>query len=96
MGAFFASGAFIGLGAAMEILGVWGYMRADWNPKYGLTLFALVFLARLNALAVIPLTGFFAVSDHRRSHGLQERRPAQRLHASARRPHPAVHDPLPS
>lgn len=61
MGAFFASGAFIGLGAAMEILGVWGYMRADWNPMYGLTLFALVFLARLNALAVIPLTGFFAV-----------------------------------
>jgi simple sugar transport system permease protein len=61
MGAFFASGAFIGLGAAMEILGVWGYMRADWNPKFGLTLFALVFLARLNALAVIPLTGFFAV-----------------------------------
>jgi ABC-type uncharacterized transport system permease subunit len=61
MGAFFASGAFIGLGAAMEILGVWGYMRADWNPKYGLTLFALVFLARLNALAVIPLTGLFAV-----------------------------------
>lgn len=61
MVAFFASGAFIGLGAAMEILGVWGYMRADWNPMYGLTLFALVFLARLNALAVIPLTGFFAV-----------------------------------
>jgi general nucleoside transport system permease protein len=61
MGAFFASGAFIGLGASMEILGVWGYMRADWNPKFGLTLFALVFLARLNALAVIPLTGFFAV-----------------------------------
>jgi ABC-type uncharacterized transport system permease subunit len=61
MWAFFASGAFIGLGASMEILGVWGYMRADWNPKFGLTLFALVFLARLNALAVIPLTGFFAV-----------------------------------
>lgn len=61
MGGFFASGAFIGLGAAMEILGVWGFMRADWNPKFGLTLFALVFLARLNALAVIPLTGIFAV-----------------------------------
>jgi general nucleoside transport system permease protein len=61
--AFFGSGAFIGLGAAMEILGVWGYMRADWNPKYGLTLFALVFLARLNALAVIPLVGFYAVLE---------------------------------
>jgi general nucleoside transport system permease protein len=63
LGAFFASGAFIGLGAAMEIMGVWGYMRADWNPKYGLTLFALVFLARLNALAVIPLAGLYAVLE---------------------------------
>ena len=32
-------------------------MRADWNPAFGLPLFALVFLARLNPLAVIPLAG---------------------------------------
>jgi ABC-type uncharacterized transport system permease subunit len=61
MGTFFASGALIGLAAAMEILGVWGYTRAGWNPGYGLTLFAFVFLARLNPLAVVPLAGLYAV-----------------------------------
>jgi ABC-type uncharacterized transport system permease subunit len=63
VGAFFVSGALIGLAAAVEILGVWGYMRADWNPKFGLALFALVFLARLNPAAVLPLTAFYAVLD---------------------------------
>lgn len=60
MGAFMVSGAFMGLAGAVEILGVWGYMRADWNPHFGLALFALVFLARLNAMATIPLVGFYA------------------------------------
>lgn len=63
MTAFFASGAFIGLAAVVEILGVWGYMRADWNPKFGLALFALVFLARLNPLATIPLAAFYAILE---------------------------------
>jgi len=58
---FFLSGALIATGAATEILGVWGYVRADWNPNWGLTLFALVFLARLNALATIPIVFFFAI-----------------------------------
>jgi simple sugar transport system permease protein len=58
---FFLSGALIATGAATEILGVWGYVRADWNPNWGLTLFALVFLARLNAMATIPIVFFFAV-----------------------------------
>ena len=61
VGAFMVSGAFMGLAGAVETLGVWGYMRADWNPHFGLPLFALVFLARLNALATIPLVGFYAV-----------------------------------
>jgi len=61
VGAFMVSGAFMGLAGTVEILGVWGYMRADWNPNFGLPLFALVFLARLNALAAIPLVGFYAV-----------------------------------
>jgi len=63
VGAFFASGALVGLGAALEILGVWGYMRADWNPKFGLALFALVFLARLDPLGAAPLATFYAVLD---------------------------------
>jgi simple sugar transport system permease protein len=61
VGAFMVSGAFMGLAGAVETLGVWGYMRADWNPNFGLALFALVFLARLNAMATIPLVAFYAV-----------------------------------
>lgn len=60
---FFVSGALIGLGGAVWILGEWGYMRADWRPGFGLPMFALVFLARLNPAAVVPLAAFFAVLD---------------------------------
>lgn len=59
--AFAISGALIGLAAAMDILGIFGYMRADWNPAFGLKVIPLVFLARLNALAVIPFAVFFSV-----------------------------------
>ena len=61
MTAFALSGALIGLAAAVEVLGVWGYVRADWNPAFGMTLFALVFLAGLDVMVVIPLVFFFAV-----------------------------------
>ena len=59
--AFFLSGALIGLAGGTEILGVWGYVRADWNPGWGFMMFAIVFLARLNTLACIPIVGFLAV-----------------------------------
>jgi general nucleoside transport system permease protein len=59
--AFLVSGALVGAAAAADILGVWGYMRANWNPAYGDTVIPFVFLARLNALAVIPYIAFFAV-----------------------------------
>jgi ABC-type uncharacterized transport system permease subunit len=52
--AFLLSGLFVGLAAAAEILGIWGYVRADWNPAFGLWVVPLVFLARLHAIAVIP------------------------------------------
>src|SRR3954447_21053321 len=58
---FLVSGALIGAAAAADILGVWGYARANWNPAYGDTVIPFVFLARLNALAVVPFVGFFAV-----------------------------------
>jgi len=63
LAAFFASGALIGMGGAVEILGVWGYMRADWNPGFGLALFALVFLARLRPFAMVPLAALYAVLE---------------------------------
>jgi ABC-type uncharacterized transport system permease subunit len=58
---FLASGGVIGMAGATEILGVWGYVRADWNPAFGLTVVPLVFLARLNAIAVIPFVALLAV-----------------------------------
>ncbi len=58
---FLLSGALIGLAAAVDMLGIFGYMRADWNPAYGLKVVPLVFLARLNALAVIPFAAFFSL-----------------------------------
>jgi len=61
MTAFALSGALIGLAAAVEVLGVWGYVRADWNPAFGMTLFAIVFLAGLNVMTVIPFVFVFAV-----------------------------------
>jgi len=61
MTSFALSGGLIGLAAAVEILGVWGYVRADWNPAFGMTLFAIVFLAGLDVMVVIPFVFFFAV-----------------------------------
>ena len=39
------------MGGAIEILGVFGNVRADWNPAYGLAVIPLVFLARFNGSA---------------------------------------------
>ena len=58
---FLASGFLVGISAAADILGLWGYARANWNPDYGDTVIPFVFLARLNALAVVPFIAFFAV-----------------------------------
>ncbi len=60
-GAFLASGALIGFAAAAEVTGIWGYVRAEWNPNFGAAVIPLVFLARLNALAVIPFIAFYSV-----------------------------------
>jgi general nucleoside transport system permease protein len=58
--AFALSAGFIGLAGAVEVLGVWGTVRADWNPAYGLLVVPLVFLARFNGYAVIGFTLFFS------------------------------------
>ena len=58
---FLVSGLLIGMAAAADILGTWGYVRANWNPAYGDTVIPFVFLARLNALAIIPFVVFYAV-----------------------------------
>ena len=50
-----------GLAAAIDILGVFRYMRADWDPAYGLKAVPLVFLARLDVAVLIPLALGFGV-----------------------------------
>ncbi len=57
---FALSAALIGMGGAIEILGVHGTVRADWNPSYGLLVIPLVFLARFNGLGSIVFVLFFA------------------------------------
>jgi ABC-type uncharacterized transport system permease subunit len=59
--AFAASGALIGLSAAVSMLGDWGSFRADFNPAYGFLMVPLVFLARMNALGTMALVALFAV-----------------------------------
>lgn len=61
--AMLASAGLAGLAGANDVLGVKGLFQGEWNPMYGLTGFALVFLARLNGLGVIPLAYFFALLD---------------------------------
>jgi ABC-type uncharacterized transport system permease subunit len=58
---FLVSGFLIGLAAAADFLGLWGYIRGGQNPAYGDTVIPFVFLARLNALAVVPFIAFFSV-----------------------------------
>ena len=58
--AFAVSAGLIGRAGAVEVLGVWGTVRADWNPAFGLLVVPLVFLARFNGYAVIGFTLFFS------------------------------------
>lgn len=58
---FALSAGLIGMAGSVEILGVWGTVRADWNPAYGMIVVPLVFLARFNGIGVIGFTLFFAV-----------------------------------
>lgn len=58
--ALLLSAGLAGLAGANDVLGVKGLFQGEWNPMYGLTGFALVFLARLDGLLVIPFAYFFA------------------------------------
>ena len=58
---FVVSGALVGFAAAADILGLWGYVRTNQPFNYGDSVIPFVFLARLNALAVVPFIAFYAV-----------------------------------
>jgi simple sugar transport system permease protein len=55
------SGGLIALAGAVDMLGLWGYTRTDWNPGYGDKILPFVFLARLSPLGSVPLVGVYAV-----------------------------------
>jgi simple sugar transport system permease protein len=54
------SGGFAGLAGACDVLAIKGLFQGGWNPQYGMSAIPLVFLARLNGWAVIPLAFFFS------------------------------------
>ena len=54
------SGGFAGLAGMSDVLAIKGLFQGGWNPQYGMTAVALVFLARMNGWAVIPLAFFFS------------------------------------
>ncbi len=58
---FALSAGLAGVGGAVDILGVYGNVRADWNPGYGLLVVPLVFLARFNGYGTILFVFFFSV-----------------------------------
>jgi simple sugar transport system permease protein len=58
--ALLVSGALAGLAGANDVLGVQGVFKGNWNPGYGFAAFALVYLARLRPMALIPAAAFLA------------------------------------
>jgi simple sugar transport system permease protein len=54
------SGGFGGLAGVSDVLAIKGLFQGEWNPMYGMTCIPMVFLARLNGYAVIPLSYFFS------------------------------------
>lgn len=59
--AFLVSAGMAGLAGANDVLGVKGMFQGEWNPGYGLTGFALVFLARVTGPLILPFAYFFAL-----------------------------------
>ncbi|GAA4168486.1 ABC transporter permease [Gryllotalpicola koreensis] len=58
---FLISGGLIGLAAALDVMGQWGYVRNNWNPAYGDTIMPFVFLARLSPVGSIPFVLFYSI-----------------------------------
>jgi simple sugar transport system permease protein len=58
---FAISAGLIGMGGAIDIIGIQGNVRADWNPAYGLAVIPVVFLARMNGFAAIAFVFLLSV-----------------------------------
>lgn len=58
---FAISAGLCGLAGAIEVIGVQGNVRADWNPAYGMMVIPLIYLARFNGLATILFVFLYAM-----------------------------------
>lgn len=58
---FAISAGLIGMGGAIDIIGVQGNVRADWNPGYAMAVIPVVFLARMNGFAAIGFVFLLSV-----------------------------------
>jgi len=58
---FALSSGLAGLAGAVEVLGIEGNVRADWNPAYSLVVVPLIFLARFNGFGTIAFVFVFSV-----------------------------------
>jgi simple sugar transport system permease protein len=62
--ALLVSGGVAGVAGANDVLSTKGTFQAEWNPEYGLSAFALVFLARRNAIGLLPAALFLGALGH--------------------------------
>jgi general nucleoside transport system permease protein len=58
------SGAIAGIAGANDVLSTKGTFQAEWNPGYGLSGFALVFLARQSLAGMIPAALFLGMLSY--------------------------------
>jgi len=58
---FALSAGLAGLAGAVDILGVYGNVRTDWDPAYGMAVIPVVFLARMNGFAAIAFVFLFSI-----------------------------------
>ena len=58
---FALSAGLAGLAGAVDIIGVQGNVRADWNPAFGMAVIPVVFLARMNGYAAIGFVFLFSI-----------------------------------
>ena len=62
--AFLISGGIAGLVGANDVLSTKGTFQAEWNPGYGFVAFALVFLSRRDAWALLPASLLFGMLSY--------------------------------
>ncbi len=62
--ALVASGAVAALAGANDVLATKGTFQAEWNPEYGLSAFALVFLARRSVAGLLPAALFLGMLSY--------------------------------